>query len=469
MKLDRAVFFRVLKTIVLLILITACALLMNAGGIGNECIIMVYLIGVLLITVFTRGYLYGVLASLASVQIFNYFFTEPRYTFMIRSTNDLMLLVFFTITAIISGTITSRQRQITDDFARNECTAQLLYTIAVGFLHSTGESSIVEKGIAYISEYAGKSCMVTLESNADKHFGVQQQPGGCTRDFSILGGNQVLGKLRVLDCEAALSAQADLVIKTVVTQMGIALDREYIYRERENIRVLMERERLRSTLLRSVTHDLRSPLTALSGASNLLVDSYEQLSDEERKHLASDISEEMIWLSNLVENILNMTRINERRFELKRNEEVVDDVVGEAVAHMNRLLKSRSFKAILPDELLTAPMDGKLIVQVLVNLLDNAVKHTPQDSEIELSVQKQGESIVFCVADTGEGIDESVRNTLFEGFVTSDHGRSDSKRGIGLGLAIGKVVVEAHGGEIHVEPNHPKGSRFVFSLPIAPA
>ncbi|MEG0126532.1 MAG: DUF4118 domain-containing protein, partial [Clostridia bacterium] len=104
MKLDRAVFFRVLKTNVLVILITACARFMNAGGIGNDCIIMVYLIGVLLITVLTRGYLYGVIASLASVQIFNYFFTEPRYTFMIRSTNDLMLLVFFTITAIISGT-----------------------------------------------------------------------------------------------------------------------------------------------------------------------------------------------------------------------------------------------------------------------------------------------------------------------------------------------------------------------------
>ena len=106
---------------------------------------------------------------------------------------------------------------------------------------------------------------------------------------------------------------------------------------------------------------------------------------------------------------------------------------------------------------------------MLVNLLDNAVKHTPSDSEIELSAVKKDGVIEFCVADTGDGIDESVRDSLFEGFVTSDHGRSDSKRGMGLGLAICRAVVEAHGGEIRMEENRPKGSKFIFTLPMEDA
>lgn len=466
MRFDRTIPLRALKTVMLLAGATGCALLMNAGGIGKECIIMVYLLGVLLTTVATHGYLYGVFSSLVSVLVFNYLFTEPRYTFFIHSTSDLMLLVFFEITAIISGSITSRLWQLTDASARNERTSQLLYTIATGFLHSTGERTIVEKGVQYIREYAGSECAVALSDSPEKKAVSGMDKGSDIENFSIPGAVGTLGTISVKAGAQPVGAHAGLVVRTVATQMGIALEREYIYRERENIRVAMERERLRSTLLRSVAHDLRSPLTALSGAGNLLADDYERLSDGERRRLARDISEEMIWLGNLVENILNMTRINESRLELNREEEVVDDVVGEAVAHMKRLLRTRRFHASLPDEVLMASMDGRLIVQALVNLLDNAVKHTPPDSEIGLAVQKRGHFIEFCVADTGEGIDESVRDTLFEGFVTSDHGRSDSKRGIGLGLAICKAVVEAHGGEIRMEPNEPKGSRFVFTLPM---
>lgn len=454
---------RAAVTIALLLAATGCALFMNRGGIGKECVIMVYLVGVLLTTVATRGYLYGVLSSLVSVLVFNYLFTEPRYTFLVHSTQDLMLLAFFEITAIVSGSITSRLSRLMETAERNERTAQTLCAIAEGFLNGMGERGIVEKGLRYIREYTGQECGVALESVPARRFGMPERED--ERSFVIPGvSSRALGWLKAPP--GPMDARAELIFKTVATQMGIALEREHAYQEREDIRVAMERERMRSNLLRSVAHDLRSPLTALSGASTLLADDFERLSDEEKKRLAGDISEEMVWLSNLVENILNMTRINETRLELTREDEVVDDVVGEAAAHMSRLLRTRRFRAVLPDEVLVASMDGRLIVQALVNLLDNAVKHTPPDSEIELSVFRKGNRIVFCVADTGDGVDESVRDNLFEGFVTSDHGRSDSKRGMGLGLAICRAVAEAHGGEIHMEPNEPKGSRFVLSLPM---
>jgi two-component system sensor histidine kinase KdpD len=262
-----------------------------------------------------------------------------------------------------------------------------------------------------------------------------------------------------------MTLQKEMILKSIATQIGMALDREFIYNEREAIRLTMEGEKLRNALLRSVAHDLRSPLTSLSGASTLLADDNGRLTDSEKKQLATDISEEMLWLTNLVENILNMTRISSSQLVLHKEDEVVDDVVGEAVEHMKRLIKDRDFKVVLPEEVLTVPMDGKLIVQVLVNLLDNAIKHTTFNDSISLLVAKVDNRIRFTVSDTGEGIDEKIKDTLFESFVTSDRDVSDGKRGIGLGLAICKAIVKAHGGVIKAESNQPKGSQFVFDLP----
>jgi two-component system sensor histidine kinase KdpD len=228
----------------------------------------------------------------------------------------------------------------------------------------------------------------------------------------------------------------------------------------------MERERLRSTLLRSVAHDLRTPLTALTGASSLLADQYAQLSGEERKKLAADISEEMVWLGNLVENILNMTRISEGQLALHKQEEVVDDVVNEALTHMSRNLQNRRVDVLLPDEVITLPMDGRLIVQVLINLLDNAVKHTPQGGAIGLTVRVEQRNAVFELTDNGSGIDEVVKDTLFDGFVTGRSTVVDGKRGMGLGLAICKAVVEAHGGRIWAQNQPAGGARFVIELPM---
>ena len=219
-------------------------------------------------------------------------------------------------------------------------------------------------------------------------------------------------------------------------------------------------------LLRSVAHDLRSPLTALSGAGNLLSDRYDQLTDGERRKLASDVSEEIVWLSDLVENILNMTRISESQLLLKKDAEVIDDVVSEAVKHTERLFRGRRFAVSLPDEVVTASMDGKLISQVIINLLENAVRHTPPESEISLAVSAGNSLLTFAISDTGSGVPKNIRGRLFERFVTQNDEIVDGKRGLGLGLAICKTIVEAHGGTIAYRDNEPHGSIFTFTLPM---
>lgn len=457
----------IIKMLSVLALSLLCSLLIAWLGVDNESVIMVFLLGVLFVTVLTNGYIYGLVASVVSVILFNFFFTEPRYTFFIYNTVDMMLLVFFLITAIVSGTVTSRlQRQMSISH-RNELTARLLYQVAEGFLHVAGKHNIILRGIKYIFDNTGFTSRVILDGDDQEYFSEQHTQEDLESILiPIQGVTKQMGSIAVYCGRDPLTFQQDLVIKTVAAQLGIVLDREYGYQEREGIRIAMERERLRSALLRSVAHDLRSPLTALTGASSLLVDEFEQLSSEEKKELAADISEEMTWLANLVENILNMTRIGEGQLVLHKDYEVVDDVVNEALSHMSRVLQNRNLEVLLPGEVITLPMDGKLVVQVLVNLLDNAVKHTSPDNSISLAVYVQGTNVVFEISDTGHGIDEEIMDRLFDGFITSKNTVADGRRGMGLGLTICKAVVEAHGGSIWAQNYPTGGARFAFSLPM---
>lgn len=456
------------KSLTILILLvgaaTAGALLVHPLGVGTETIILLYLLAVLFCAVLTRSYVYGIFSAVFSVMVFNFFFTEPRHTFHIYSSSDVILLVFFFITALVAGTLMSRLQQQTDLSARNEKTARLLSEISGEFIGITGKENILSHGIAYVKKYSGLDAVILLSDGSA--FGAPlPEETAALQSYPIHGAGGVLGQIRIPAAEGGTTPDNDLLIKTVAAQIGVTLDREYIYHEREELRVAMEGEKLRSTLLRAVAHDLRTPLTSLSGAGEMLYDHFDRLTPQEQKSLAKDISEEIIWLTQNVENILNMTRINEGQLVLNRSYEVVDDVVGEAVSHMKRLLAGRDFQVALPSEVVELFIDGRLIVQVLANLLVNAVRHTPPTAKIRLAVSVEGADVVFAVSDTGPGIDEERKKVLFRSFIRPQKGVADGQRGMGLGLSICKAIVEAHGGAIRAEDNLPAGARLIFSLP----
>ena len=432
-------------------LAVGCSLLISSLGVGNESVIMVFLLSVLFTAVLTSNRGWAIAGALLSAMLFNFLFTEPRYTFFVYRTNDLMLLAFFLVTGIVSGTVASRLQYEMEAAGRNARAASTLYRISSGFLSAGGRENVLRKAESLVREYAGLKCSI--------HLGTDVTGAG----YAIESSSGILGKLMIEGGEP--SGQQLLIVQAVCTQLGIALERENLVADREEIRLSMEREQQRSMLLRSVAHDLRSPLTALSGAGNLLADNYDQLTDSERRKLASDVSEEIMWLTDLVENILSMTRISEKKIVLHKQDEVIDDVVGEAIKHTERLLRDRSVQVKLPDEVVTVPMDGKLIAQVIINLLENAARHTPPESSITLSVSV-GVQLRISVADTGNGVPPAIRSRLFERFVTQDEGIIDGRRGLGLGLAICKTIVNAHGGEIHVEDNVPRGAVFTFTLPM---
>lgn len=459
----------VVKLMLLVLISTVISVFMSNFGIDKESIIMVYLVGVLIVTVVTKGYIYGAVASVLSVLMFNYLFTVPIHTFMIYNPSDVSLLLFFFIASLISSSLTSRFQEQLVIAEEKKHTACLLYEITNSFLNITGKNNIIMQGIKYIYDHTGYASEVELIDDNEiyrDNMAEIDKSNTMVMELDIHRLKKKIGTIKIFYKSNDIKLDSELLIKMVVTQMGITLDREFIYNERENIRIKMEREHLRSNLLRGISHDLRTPLTAIVGASGVILEDVDKLDLESIKKLVKDINEESLWLNNLVENILNMTRIGEGKMVIQKQDEVVDDIIDEALRHISGLINNRNIDVSFPDEVISVPMDGKLIVQVLINLLDNAIKHTKENEEIHLNVFTKDSNIVFEVADEGCGIDEKIKDSLFKSFVTSGSKVIDGKRGMGLGLAICKAIVNAHGGEITAENRDGKGAVFKFTLPL---
>lgn len=433
---------------------------------------MLFLVGVMLVTIMTKGYIYSISASIISVFIFNYYFTLPLHTLITYNTNDIILMVAFLGASIISGTMTKMfQRQLLIS-KQNEDTARLLHKVTESFLNVTGLENIILNGINYIYQNTSYNSRVILavtgETYADKSREFNKDKMSVV-ELPIQGLTKQLGIIQIVISKDNLTFEHELLIKTVVNQIGLTLDREFMYNERENIRIAMEREKMKTNLLRAISHDLRSPLTGIVGASGVILENIDKLEKANIEDLVTDINEEAIWLNNLVENILNMTRIGDGRLTVQKNYEVVDDLVYEAINHISRLAKKRNVKVSVPEEVVPIMVDGKLIVQVLVNLLDNAIKHTYDNCNILLRVYTKDKVVVFEVEDNGPGIDTSIKDSIFDSFVTSSSKIIDGKRGMGLGLSICKSIVEAHNGSISYENIIGGGTLFRFALPLTEA
>ena len=239
-------------------------------------------------------------------------------------------------------------------------------------------------------------------------------------------------------------------------------------KRQEQIRLEVEKEKMRGNLLRAVSHDIRTPLTSMMGAASVLSDNYEDLTDEERKEFAGNMKAEAQWLIRIVENLLTITRIEngDNGTQIVKEEELVEEIVSSAVLKFKKRFPDVEIVVKMPEELLLVPMDGVLIEQVLVNLLENAVFHGKTTSKVEIRVEEQENRVFFFVEDNGDGIREAVLPHIFEGSLQSETGKeSDSKRNMGIGLSVCMTIVKAHKGSMKAENRKTGGARFVFWLP----
>lgn len=234
--------------------------------------------------------------------------------------------------------------------------------------------------------------------------------------------------------------------------------------EREKLLAEAEKEKMRANLLRAVSHDLRTPLTGILGASSSILENEGKISEREQLNMIRHIKEDATWLLNMVENLLTVTRIRNDNASVNKTLEPVEEVMSEAVFRLKKRLPDANIKVLLPDEFVMIPMDATLIEQVLMNLMENAIYHAGSSEPVECHVEIGEKMVTFYVTDQGVGIAEDKLETIFDGTGQTENVSSDGHKGMGIGLSICKAIISAHGGSIHAV-NHGHGAQFSFTIP----
>ncbi len=297
--------------------------------------------------------------------------------------------------------------------------------------------------------------------------GTDTLPAAPAQYLPLTGTDRTLGVLAVRPTQRRrlLLPEQRHLLETFAGQIALAIERAQLAEAAEQARVAAETESLRNTLLASISHDLRTPLAVITGASSALNDPSLQLSDAARAQLARSIDGKAREMSELISNVLDLMRFEAGEVRLRRDWQTIDDLVGTALARCEGRLTAHTVTVNLPAELPAVFVDAPLVTQVLVNLLENAVKHTPAGTGITIAAEPAGELLRVLVDDNGPGLPPGDPELLFAKF---QRGREESNAGgAGLGLAICRAIVNAHGGEISAATRPGGGARFVLTLPIA--
>lgn len=234
--------------------------------------------------------------------------------------------------------------------------------------------------------------------------------------------------------------------------------------EKDKLLAETEKEKMRANLLRAVSHDLRTPLTGIIGASSSYLENSALLPEEDKIAIITHIHEDANWLLNMVENLLAVTRIYNQSTTVRKTDESVEEIVSAAIMRLKKRIPEAAVNVSVPDELLIIPMDAILIEQVLINLLENAVTHAQSREPILCYVDNDDKNVTFHVKDYGIGIDPDRLKNIFDGNSYIGNKESDSNKGMGIGLSICKTILTAHGGTINAK-NHAQGAEFYFTLP----
>lgn len=413
--------------------------------------ILTYILGVMYINVFTSGLVYGVVASLFSVMLVNYMFIDPFMQFRIRS-DDMVTAVVMLCVSLLCSSLTGRIKVQAAQSERKAYASQVLLEASRSLLGAEDPDTILRITATQLGKLLERPVCF---APAPEH---------------IAPGTLILSPPAQTDyrsCPALheFSTYEQNLALSILDVCSLALEKEASNRARREIEEDARQEQLRANLLRSISHDLRTPLTSISGNALILTEKNPLLTEEKRRELSAAIYEDANWLNHLVENLLSITRMENGQVNLRIQPELIQDIFDDVLAHLDHDAARHTIVTNVADDLLMADMDAQLIEQVLVNLINNAIKYTPEHSRIELFAAPEGKFVRICVTDDGPGIPEESRDKLFDMFYTLGKTRSDGRRGLGLGLALCRSIVAAHGGVIDVQNAAPHGACFRFTLP----
>ena len=485
--------------------ITAMALLLGTGAIGlllqpflpNGSIVTLYLLSAMLAGLYL-GQGPAVFSAIGGGLSFNFLFTEPRFTFHIYQLSDVVNFAALLAVGLVVAQLSARARHQARVALHREGRAVSLGAFTGALLSANTEREIANVACEHIgrafdahvdlwlrapseteSAYCVSSgCLADASLPAVVHALRTRQPVGvgtalfvdAHHYMPVVGADQAIGVLviRPQVWKRLLLPEPRKALQSYAHQLALALERVQLLQQKELAEVAMQAEDLRNNLLAGLSHDLRTPLASILGSSSALVESGHELPAASQRELIATIHEETLRMTRLVTNLLEMARLTQGFSRLNREWIPIEELIGSVRHRLSSLLNRRAVTVFLEPNLPLAFLDGLLFEQVLQNLFENAVKYSPDGSEIQITAKQEicddQRRLRIVVADRGIGVPQAAKEVIFEKFHRAHEESAQS--GIGLGLALCRSIVLLHGGEIGVQDRDAGGSEFWVTLPL---
>ena len=501
MRLPTLSILDLLKSALLLILATLIGFLFYYLGFTEANIITLYILGVMLVSISTKSSVCSFIASFVGVLTFNFFFTEPRFSLNAYDSGYPITFLVMFLASLLTGSLASKLKSHAKRSAQVAWRTKLLLETNQNLQKARTQEEIIsvtakqllkifqrdiiayriqeEKPVMpeiflvdstdsperYTSEKEREVAQWVITNNKRAGAGTENLSDSCCTYLSVRIGEQIYGVVGIAASDKPLDSFETSILLSVLGESALALENQKNLEEKEAAAVLAKNEQLRANLLRSISHDLRTPLTSISGNASNLLSNGALFDAKTKEQMYTDIYDDAMWLISLVENLLSVSRLEEGQMNLHVSTELIDEVVAEALRHINRKSAEYHLHIQNSEDYLLAQIDAKLIVQVIINIVDNAIKYTPAGSEIDIGWKRKGNYIYISIADNGPGISDQAKPHIFDMFYSASNQIADSRRSMGLGLALCKSIINAHGGEITVDDRLPHGCIFTFSVP----
>jgi len=423
---------------------------------------MVYLLGVAFVaTRIGRGP--SILASFLSVVSFEFFFMPPYFEWSNEDSQYVFTFAVLLVVALLISGLASRAREQTEQARQRGRRTQILYTMTRELAGLSRPTEIADHAARNLSAVFGARAILTLPpAEATPPPGTMGNPAPGVLELPLVGSRGTMGVATLhFESSSPLPVESRDLLDSLIRQIAISLERALLAVQAERAEVEVERERLRSALLSSVSHDLRTPLSVIHGAASSLIGEH-GLSAAARDDLGTTIYEESDRLNRLLGNLLDMTRVQSGDLKVAKEPHALEEIVGSAVRRLRHVLKDHVVHPALAADLPLVPLDALLIEQVLVNLLENAARYTPTGSRIDVRAGHDAAEATVEVADAGSGLPSLGAGSRLEHF-------DRTKSGGGLGLAICQAIVVAHGGRMWATNRAEGGATLRFTLPLASA
>ncbi len=488
------------KLILILSFSTIISLVLRNLDFHESNFILIYVLGVLFISKYSEKYIYGVISCFLSVILFNFFFTEPYFSLRTYRKDYPLTFLVMLFASIITSMQTIKLKKEIKKTNEREKSIKLLYEFSKEIISIGNRKDLVDFASRQIGTFIKKSCIVILANNlkeVDEEkifsydftdnieiFNIESERKKIEKllikskydkkdflnypveYFPIYKEEECVGIIGILNVEnKEITNEEKVFFDSIIILLSIAIEKEILYEKQRNTKIEFEKEKMKSNLLRSISHDLRTPLASIIGSTTAILDN-SLLSEKVKIELLTNILDDANWLLNVLENILNMTRIEEGKLILNKSLELVSDLVSEIATRTNKIIKNHIFVVEINCEDMFINLDPYLFIQLVNNLIDNAIKYTPEKTIIQLIIYKDEENIYFEVRDNGLGIKLEDINNIFERFYRGKENSKADNRGLGLGLSICKSIAIAHGWKLEVYNNNSSGATFKLSIKI---